>query len=141
MIDTGRLRLIAVPRRVRVWFHTHVQAETRSRYYIPVWMIQDVLGVRFASNVDHLKVAVSIDVKRKLLVIEPALIPSKIRLYDSEYRVHRGRFDSFVYFSLPHITEIFQVEPPARYRATVNRKQGAIIVHMGKALDPSPCVH
>jgi hypothetical protein len=103
-------------------------------------MIQDVLGVRYAKDVDHLKVTVAVDVKRKLLVIEPALIPAHIRLYESEYRVHRGRFDAFVYFRLPHITEIFQVEPPARYRVTVNRKQGALIIHMGHPLESSPCI-
>lgn len=132
--------MIGVPRNVAGYFQTAVQVMPGGHFHIPVWLVQDAMGVRYAADLGPVKFDVAIDARRQLLVLQPYPYTKGAALMPTEYKAVPSKLAMFVRVRLTTVVEIFQVEPPARFPVLVARGDGAILVQMRKGLDSSPCI-
>lgn len=139
MIELRQLRMIGVPRTVAAWFQTSIQV-SGDYFHIPVWLIQDAMGKRYAADLPAVKFDVAVDARRQLLILQPLAYTRGVTLRKTEFRAVPSKLPAFVRVKLATVREIFQIEPPARYPVVVSRKDEALIVRMRTPLDAAPCL-
>lgn len=139
MIQVAHLHAVGVPRNVAAWFKTHVQV-VGNDFYFPRWLVHDALSVRYPSDLPEVKLDIAVDARRQILVVQPLVYTPGTKLRETEHRAFPSRYPNFLRVRLSIIREIFQVQPPARYPVTINRRDAAIFVKMRTAQEPSPCI-
>lgn len=139
MIQLQQLRMIGVPRTVAAWFQTTVQF-SGDYCHVPIWLVQDALGKRYAAELPLVKFDVAIDARRQLLIMQPLPHTRGGVLRKTEYRAVPSKLPAFMRVKLTTVREIFQVKPPARFGVVISRKDGALIIKMRNPLEPSPCL-
>lgn len=140
MITLAQLRLVGVPRKVAGYFQAAVQVMPGGNFYVPVWLVQDAMGVRYTADLPPVKFDVAVDVRRQFLVLQPLPYSVRSALAKTEFKAVEMRKIPFVRVRLVTIAEIFQVEPPVRFPVLVARADGAIIVQMRKGMVSASCI-
>lgn len=140
MITLAQLRAIGVPRKVAGYFQTAVQVMPGGYFHVPVWLVQDAMGLRYAKDLPTVKFDVAVDARRQLLVLQPLPWAKGGVLTDTEYKAGPSKLAGFLRVRLTTVMEIFQVQPPARFPVLVARMDGAILVRMRKGMVSSSCI-